>query len=245
MARRIVEFIPAAAVGLLLCITAVRAPEAKASEDKAATLTGIWQLVPKETGPKPAIPYTPEYEAIYEHRQKLVDEGKLDIGGLCMPPGMPRMLEYLGQFEILAAPPGRLTILSEYETQIRRIYIDAKPVAKPPVSVNGYSTAHWEGNTLVVMTTAIGEFSFLDKDAGPHSPQLQVTERMTRISPTRMSVEYTVEDPVALTKPWKYTDVFAYTPDAQQIDYECNENPRNLANPDGTLGYQTHGVLDQ
>ena len=170
-----------------------------------------------------------------------------------MPPGMSRMLEYYpqGHFEILAAPPGRLTILSEYETQIRRIYIDAKPVAKPPVSVNGYSTAHWEGNTLVVKTTAIGEFSLLDRDsgprrdAGPHSPQEQVTERMTRISPTRMTIEYTVEDPVALTTPWKYTNVFAYVPNGQMIDYECNENPRNLANPDGTLGYQTHGVLDQ
>ena len=149
---------------------------------------------------------------------------------------MPRVTSYVGQFEILDAPAGRIPILHEYQTQQRRIYLNVMQPAFLNPMPNGYSTGRWQGNTLVVETAGISKYVYLDENAGQHSEQLKVIERFRLLTPKVLEIDTTVEDPVALTAPWKYSRVYDRTTD-ELIEYECNENPRNPVNADGSLGY--------
>jgi hypothetical protein len=187
--------------------------------------------------PKGAPPYNDKYLPGYKASMAQVESGHLDLGGQCLPPGMPRVTSYVGQFEILNAPANRITILHEYQTQQRRIYLDAKQPDYLNPMPNGYSTGRWEGNTLVVETRGISKYVYLDENAGPHSEQLKVVERFHLISPKLMVIDTTVTDPVTLTAPWKYSRTYDRTTD-ELIEYECNENPRNPLNADGSLGYE-------
>jgi len=226
-----------ASTGLLLAALCV-----DAAQPSLAAFTGVWQRSMKESPRKPPIPYNTAYQARYARNSQLVAEGKLDLGGLCIPPGAVRMLDTIGQFEFIDGPPGRLTVLGEYDTQVRRIHLKGPAPTEPIVAMNGYSTGHWDGRSLVVVTTAISEFSYLDNNAGPHSPELRLTERFTRLSPTRLRIDSTVDDPGAFTAPWQFSNVYEYMPNAELVDYECNENPRNPATADGSLGYSFRSI---
>ena len=62
----------------------------------------------------------------------------------------------------------------------------------------GDSIGHFEGNTLVVETT-----NFPERDGFMGSwKHLKVTERFTRVSPTRLNYQFQVEDPDTWDKPW-------------------------------------------
>ena len=62
----------------------------------------------------------------------------------------------------------------------------------------GDSIGHFEGNTLVVETT-----NFPERDGFLGSwKNLKVTERFTRVSPTRLDYQFQVEDPDTWAKPW-------------------------------------------
>jgi hypothetical protein len=62
----------------------------------------------------------------------------------------------------------------------------------------GDSIGHWEGDTLVVETT-----NFPQSDAFMGSwKNLKVTERFTRVTPTRVNYQFQVEDPDTWDKPW-------------------------------------------
>jgi hypothetical protein len=62
----------------------------------------------------------------------------------------------------------------------------------------GDSIGHFEGNTLVVETT-----NFPERDGFLGSwKHLKVTERYTRVSPTRVNYQFQIEDPDTWEKPW-------------------------------------------
>jgi hypothetical protein len=206
---------------------------------KRPSFAGVWQRNAPFTAGFRSFDqalYKPAYAARFAATSKLVAEGKLDLGASCSPPGMVRTGE-LGLFEILAAPAGRITILYEFMTQVRRIHLGGKHPEHVDPTVNGHSVAHWEGNTLVVDSVGISEFSFLDRNAAPHSEQLHVIERISLVNANLMNIGYTLEDPEALIRPAKYVVLFKRVADGELIDYECDENPRNPINADGSVGF--------
>jgi hypothetical protein len=92
----------------------------------------------------------------------------------------------------------------------------------------GDSIGHWEGDTLVVETTNFPEkMNF----AGSWK-NLKVTERFTRVGPTRMLYQFTVDDPDTWDKPWGGEYEFG-TLKGQLYEYACHEG--NYALP-GMLG---------
>jgi hypothetical protein len=75
----------------------------------------------------------------------------------CLPHGMPSwMLINHNAFEVLTTP-GRITMLGEVDgNRMRRIYMDGRPHPEDPdLTLHGHSIGRWEGETLVVDTTAI------------------------------------------------------------------------------------------
>ena len=92
----------------------------------------------------------------------------------------------------------------------------------------GDSIGHWEGDTLVVETTNFPEkMNF----AGSWK-NLKVTERFTRVGPTRMLYQFTVDDPDTWDKPWGGEYEFGALK-GQLYEYACHEG--NYALP-GMLG---------
>ena len=75
------------------------------------------------------------------------------------------------------------------------------PVRVSQESWNGAAMGHWEGDTLVVVTTGFTDENWLSKSGYFHGYQLKVTERLTRKG-NEILYEVTVEDPEHLTQPW-------------------------------------------
>ena len=128
----------------------------------------------------------------------------------CFPPGVPRIyLMRVGQpFEIMQIP-GRVVMLFEYDHFVRQIFTDGRkhPEDLTP-SYMGHSIGTWEGDTLVVDTVGFNDKTWLDGDGHPHSDELHVVERIRRASHDALSIDFTIDDPKAYTKPWNSHTVF-------------------------------------
>jgi hypothetical protein len=82
----------------------------------------------------------------------------------------------------------------------------------------GDSIGHWDGDTLVVETTNFPKAQALRGSW----ENLKVTEKFTRLSPTRLRYQFTVEDPTLWDKPWG--GEYEFTPAKGQVyEYACHE----------------------
>ena len=99
-----------------------------------------------------------------------------------------------------------MVVLHEFNAAYREIYLDGRPLpVNPNPTWNGYSTGHWEGDTLVIETNGIRDDMWLDIQGSPITESARVTERLRRINFGLMQVEIAVNDPKAYTKPWSVT----------------------------------------
>jgi hypothetical protein len=110
---------------------------------------------------------------------------------------------------------------------MRRVYIDGRKPSKKVLNdptYAGYSTGHWEGDTLVVETVALNDKSFIDSSS-PHSEEMAVHERIRFISPGLLEDRITVTDPHALTKPWETVHTYrkASAPNDELREFACAE----------------------
>jgi hypothetical protein len=137
--------------------------------------------------------------------------------GECDQPGTPSTtLEQIIQhapMELLQTPE-RLAILYEYPLDVRMIYTNGRVHPKDPdPTFNGDSTAHWEGDTLVVDVIAIDPRLRIISGVGGGggngagigwypSEKQHVIERFNRPSKNYLIYQVTIEDPVVLSKPW-------------------------------------------
>jgi hypothetical protein len=150
-----------------------------------------------------------------------------DTGATCKLDGIFRGYP-IGGFEFIVSP-GRITLIPGgiENTGIRRIYMNRGHLKNPPLTWNGDSVGHWEGDTLVIDTTGFNDRSWLSSDREPHSEQLHVVERNRFVADgTYLEVVTTVEDPVALTSPYTYTRYHKKLPPSTvSRDNVCNEDP--------------------
>jgi hypothetical protein len=146
----------------------------------------------------------------------------------CFPPGMVR-LEVFPLFRKMIQIPGLLVILNEHNASYRQIFTDGRPLpVDPNPSWNGYSSAKWEGDTLVVQTIGFRNGLWLDTGGSPLTDAAKVTEKFRRLNYGTLEIELTVDDSKAYTKPWsiKVTQIIA--PDTELLDYICLENERDV-----------------
>jgi len=94
---------------------------------------------------------------------------------------------------------------------------------RPPLSGNvrqwlGDSRGHWEGDTLVIVTT-----NFTDKTNFRGSTDgLKMTERLTRTDEGTLNYEATFEDPTTWTSPWTIQLPMPKV-DSYMYEYACHE----------------------
>jgi hypothetical protein len=121
----------------------------------------------------------------------------------CMPRGTP--LNFLGNpYPIkLVQTRDELIELFELNTNFRVIHTDGRPHSKDPdPTFDGDTTAHWDGDTLVIDVIAIDERTWNNFVGWFHSDQEHVVEHLTRPSENYLVYQVTIEDPKVLTKPW-------------------------------------------
>ena len=128
--------------------------------------------------------------------------------------------------EILQAP-GMVIIRYEMIHETRIIPLDGRPHIESGVrSYMGDARGHWEGNTLVVETTnLIGNTNGIGLNGGgtPHSRDLRLTERFTRVSNNVIDYAATIDDPATWTKPWKVEFPLRQDPSFKIYEYACHE----------------------
>jgi len=93
--------------------------------DAVPDISGIWwatEYTPKITPVGGGeLPLTAEGKKVYEANMKGLADGSIadNARHLCVPDGLPRVLDNPYPFEIIQAPPGQTTIIYELNHQVR------------------------------------------------------------------------------------------------------------------------------
>ena len=95
--------------------------------------------------------------------------------------------------------PDHVAILHEQNSDLRMIPLDGRPrLAEPIRQWQGHSRGHWDGDTLVVLTTNFnGQWTF--QGAGPN---MRLVERFRVADANTLHYEVTVDDPESFASPW-------------------------------------------
>ena len=121
----------------------------------------------------------------------------------CNPEGVTRALIYPDPVEFLVLPD-RIVQHFEWTYQARTIWTDGRKLIDDPDQFRwwGYSTAHWEGDTLVVNSNGFDERTWVDHFGYPHSTDMKLEERYRRTAYDVLELTMTINDPKVYTKPW-------------------------------------------
>ncbi len=178
---------------------------------------------------KGGLPYQPWAAAAV--KQRSADNSKDDPHVSCLPSNPPRMYT-LPHYLRLLQTPDMLVMLNEYNTAYRLIYMDGRPLpVDPQPSWNGYSTAEWEGDVLVIRTVGLRDDLWLDMAGSPLTSAATLTERLRRPDYGTLEIDFTVDDPKAYTRPWTVRLRQTIVVDSDLIDEICLEGVKPLHLP--------------
>jgi hypothetical protein len=220
--------VPLAAIAAVCGLVAGAANAAELPRD----WSGVWGAY-VEPGQSPFgrraldLPFTPEGKKRVDAYRSLVAAGSDTPGAHCLGSGMPESMMFSGGYPMeIIQRPQQITIVYEAHTEIRRLYLGDKvlPEVDRVPGRNGYSSARWEGDTLIVESTSLRE---QEDQMYPHSDQARIEERYhqeTDGSGTRVLVaDMTLTDPLFYTQPVTAKKKWAFEPKGVLLAYECNE----------------------
>jgi hypothetical protein len=213
--------------GILATGAAVRAGESAHPD-----LSGVWGTYVEpgqsafrsfRTGVK--LPLKPDAQQRVQEYRGLVTPGDDNPGKFCLGYGMPESMMFSGGYPMeIIQRPDMIFIVYEAYHETRQFDFGAK-IVKPGDRVpdrDGYSSAHWEGDTLVVETNSLKE---QEDETWPHSADARIVERYHLTTDSKggkvLQNDWTMYDPQFYTEPvkgvkkWAPTDVF--------LPYECDE----------------------
>ena len=145
----------------------------------------------------------------------------------CRPGAISTMVMPMNSIAILQSPK-EVTVLFEEPRMTRRLQIGAAPSkASLKPSYVGRSVAHWEGNTLVVVTTGFNGNFEIDAAGLPTSTQLRTTERYWKSDNDTINVATEIEDPANYSRPFTVNLKWKRAKQRHQLEYDCMENPRS------------------
>jgi len=157
-----------------------------------------------------------------------------DTGERCLTDGVTGMMWQgpNGGHNRIVQSPGFVTILHEEYRDRRVIPVDGRQHGIIRQWF-GDAVGHWEGDTLVVDTTA-----FIDRTnyewasiwTRP-SESLHLVERFKRVDPATLEYTITVEDPTTFTRPWTAViPISKLSDDTQIYEYACHEGNYAMSN---------------
>jgi hypothetical protein len=135
---------------------------------------------------------------------------------------MPHLLKFVHT-------PSLLVMLNELNAGYRQVFTDARPLPEDPTpSWQGYSSAKWSGDTLVIDTIGLRDDTWIDWNGSVVTEAAKVREQIRRPDFGHLDVQVTVDDPKAYTKPWTVTLNQRIVVDTELIDEICLENEQSL-----------------
>ena len=170
------------------------------------------------------LPYQPWLAALVEQRtaNQAIDDPHIR----CLPDlflrayGLPHYVKF-------AQGPDLLLMLNEYNGVYRQVFTDGRPLPEAPnPSWQGYSTATWSGDTLVIDSIGYRDDQWIDWDGSVITEAAKVREQIRRPDFGHLDIEITVDDPKAYTKPWTVTLRQQFAADTELIDEICAEGEK-------------------
>jgi hypothetical protein len=171
------------------------------------------------------LPYQPWLAALVKERT--ANNAKDDPHVRCLPDtflraySLPHMLKFV-------QTSGLLVVLDEMNANYRQVFMDGRPLPDDPVpSWQGYSSAKWEGDALVVDSIGFRDDLWIDWNGSVVTSAAKVRERIRRPDFGHLEIEVTVDDPKAYTKPWTVTLKQQIAVDTELVDEICLENEKS------------------
>jgi hypothetical protein len=171
------------------------------------------------------LPYQPWLAALVKKRT--AENAKDDPHVFCLPDtflraySLPHLLKFV-------QTPGLLVMLNEMNAGYRQVFTDGRPLPEDPTpSWQGYSTAKWEGDTLVVNSAGFRDDIWIDWNGSVITSVAKVQERIRRPDFGHLEVGVTVDDPKAYTKPWTVTLHQRLAINTELVDEVCLENEKS------------------
>jgi hypothetical protein len=170
------------------------------------------------------LPYQPWLIPIVKERT--ANEAIDDPHIRCLPDnflrayGLPHLLKFVHS-------PQLLVVLNEMNAGYRQVFTDGRALPKDPnPSWQGYSSASWSGDTLVIDTNGLRDDTWIDWNGSVLTEAAKVREEIRRPDFGHLEIKVTVDDPKAYTKPWSVTLKQRIVVDAELIDEICLENEK-------------------
>ena len=217
--------------------------------DGKPDLSGVWtsdEIDPRKPGEPPnpkdattsrrminlgvelpgGLPYQPWLAALVKERtaNHAIDDPHVK----CFPDnflrafGTPHLLKFVHS-------PKLLIVLNEWNAGFRQVFTDARPLpVDPNPSWQGYSTAKWSGDTLVIDTIGVRDDSWVDWNGSVITESAKVREQIQRPDLGHIVIQVTVDDPKAYTKPWTVTIKERLIVDTELIEEICLEGEKDL-----------------
>jgi|SRR5579862_2970569 len=193
-------------------------------------LSGSW------TGPlEPKLGEVPPLTALGQARFKLnipdpFSARSNDPWRTCDPFGFPRSATNETRGITFAQMPGRMVIMTQYGKVWRVVWMDGRELPKnvgakggPDPTWYGTSVGHWDGdNTLVVDTNGVDDRTWVDRRGYPHSVDMRVEERYTRVDHNTLEFTVSIDDPKIYTKPFvAATTRYKWIPNQEDEEQLC------------------------
>jgi hypothetical protein len=122
----------------------------------------------------------------------------------CLPNGVPRAYAGVQTAMQFVELPGRTLMF--FGRNVRQIYTDGRPHPEEHHLLwMGHSIGKWDGDTFVVDTVDISDVNWLDRMGHPHSDKLHLIERFQHVDAKTLTMNLTIDDPIAYTKIWDAT----------------------------------------
>ena len=135
--------------------------------------------------------------------------------------GLPHYLKFIQNQDVLV-------MLNEMNAGYRQIFMDGRALpADPNPSWQGYSSAKWDGDALVVDTAGFRDDLWLDWNGSVVTSAGKIRERFRRPDFGHIDIEVTVDDPKAYTKPWTVMLHEQFAADVELNDEICLEGEKD------------------
>ena len=178
------------------------------------------------------VPFQPWAKALFDKR-KDGSHSREDPDANCLPQGVPKIGALAYPWRLIQTP-GSIVIIYEAFTLWRQLFMDGRQlVAEPNPTWMGYSTAKWDGDTLVIDTRGFNGRLWLDQLGRPSTEALHVIERFHRRDFGHMDIHVTIDDPGAYMRPWSVKQEVALRYDTELMEFIRNENNRDVGHLPG------------
>ena len=208
--------------------------------DSVPNISGTWMAASSNRTTRPvddsATPFLPWARAFFEERAAGETAGRplFDPNANCFPSGVPRTIPSPYPVDIVQTPD-KIIISIEPMHTFRVIHMDGKPMPAGYSAFFGYSVGKWEGDTLVIETTGINGYPFVDVEGRPKSNQIKVVEHIRKVSPNFLENTFTIYDSITYSRPWTARALRTWTSDYRMTEYICEENNRNASDETGRI----------